>query len=378
MNTEIVKVHRSLEETESAIARACGVLDKGGLVAFPTETVYGLAARTDRLKGLVKLRKVKDRPGDKPFTLHIGQKWDLERYVPHLGLLEETFLSKAWPGPLTVIFHLNELQQRQIRKRLPSEAVYSLYYNNSIGIRLPDHLIAQQLLSAVNGPVVAPSANLAGATPTTTGAEVYEQLNGHIDLIIDAGPTRYKKSSTVVDINGDEMRILRVGVLDPGTVERMYKVCILCVCTGNTCRSPMAEGIFKARLAEKLSCSVDQLPQKGYKVVSAGVMAMNGSPASPEAVEACREMGVDISNHKSQPLTENLVNEADLIYVMDMTHYAVVKHVSDRAVSRTELLAGDDEIHDPIGMTIDTYRHSAEFINNCVLKKLDSDMWSFY
>ena len=141
----------------------------------------------------------------------------------------------------------------------------------------------------------------------------------------------------------------------------------------------MAEGFFRKRLSEKLLCPVDQLDEKGYKALSAGVMACNGTPASPEAIMACREKGIDISGHQARLLTDNLLNEADYIFVMDTSHYAAVQRLSQQAISRTALLAIDREIDDPIGMPLDTYRRCLEQIACGVDEQLDKQMsaWNY-
>lgn len=373
MKTRVIKTNTDSDISE-AIDQAAEILDKGGLVGFPTETVYGLAVCVDKGDSLQRLAQLKQRPPGKPFTLHIANRSLLDRYVPGLSLLEQNFLSKAWPGPLTAVFQLSQPQLDQVKNNISEKLIDALYHNNSIGVRLPDHWVANQLLSAVDSPIVAPSANLADQPPPTCAEDVLSQLNGKIDLLLDSGPTRYTKPSTIVKVKNHDIEILREGVLDMGTVKRMQNMTILFVCTGNTCRSPMAQGICRAQLAKIFSSDIDELVQKGYKVMSAGVMGSMGARASAEAVEVCRKDGVDISSHKSRLLTPNLIKQADFIFTMETSHYSAVTNMAPEARARTALLVEQGGITDPIGGSIEVYSACARRIKQGIIDRLDKGL----
>ena len=360
-----------LSKAESAIKKAAEVVLDGGLVAFPTETVYGLAARVDLAGTAERLAKLKERPVNKPFTVHIGRKGQLGRYVPWVSPLDRALLRRAWPGPLTAVFSFGPEQMEEIRQSWSEQEFNALYHEQSIGVRLPDHEVARGLLGAVDAPVVAPSANLAGARPPSCAEDVLEQLDGRIDLVLDAGSTRYSQASTVIRLQNGSMEMLRQGVLDAGAIERMRQVTIMFVCTGNTCRSPMAEGIGRQQLAARLGCSVDDLGRMGYKIVSTGAMAFAEARAAEEAVEACREMGVDISSHRARALTVELINGADYVFVMSRSHRRAVLRLVSGAESRTALLAGEREIADPVGRSVEVYRDCAAEIAAGVADSLE-------
>jgi len=339
------------------IDEAAGLIDSGGLVAFPTETVYGIACRVKN-GSLARLNKIKCRTSGKYYTLHIARKEDVGKYVPSIGLRAKKLVQNAWPGPLTIVFELEEKDIDKIQKNLEEEIFRNLYKNNSIGIRCPHNPIAAMLLQRTNCPVVAPSANITDQPPAINGPHVLEQLSGRIDLLLDAGTCNYKKSSTVVKIGKKGLEVTRPGFYSKKELEALSTVKILFVCTGNTCRSPMAEGIFRKYMAEKLQCNVDDLDKMGYKVISAGIIGSSGYPATAEAVRACADMGVDIKAHRNQALSKELIEESDIIFAMEQIHRDRVIALDRKAAKRCLLLAGDTGIPDPIG-------HPQRFYNNC-------------
>ena len=258
MTTDVIKV-ASNEVCADAVHRGCEILSDGGLVAFPTETVYGLAARADSPEAIARLREVKSRGPDKAFTVHIGFSDDVSKYVPDLKGSTNRLIRNAWPGPLTIITKVDDPSSLPAMTRLNESAVSVMYYQNMIGLRCPDNDFARELLVTVDAPIVAASANRAGQPPPWTGDDVLRELDGQIDLLIDAGRTKYAKPSTIVRVTDSSYEMIREGVFDAGIIERLSMVRILFVCTGNTCRSPMAEALAKKMLAERMGCDISDL-----------------------------------------------------------------------------------------------------------------------
>lgn len=197
--TLVLKVDPDTPETQ-AIRVAAEIIKKGGLVAFPTETVYGLGADALNPKAVKTLFKAKRRPLDNPPIVHVGKPQDIYRLVIKAPKKAETLMETFWPGPLTLVFRRSEI--------VPDVTVSGL---NTIAIRMPKHNVALALIRESGCPIAAPSANLAGRPSPTTAQHVLEDLNGRIDAVLDAGPTRIGVESTVLDLTVYPPQILRPG-----------------------------------------------------------------------------------------------------------------------------------------------------------------------
>ncbi len=368
MQTEILKISESKIDL-SLIQKAAQLIDNGELIAFPTETVYGLACRVNS-SFLAKLDSVKGRTSDKFYTLHIPHPGLVHQYVPSIGLKAGKLIKSCWPGPLTIVFQIESDDLKTIKSRLEQDVFDNLYKNNSIGIRCPANRISTALLENTKFPVVAPSANITGQPPPTDPKQVLDGIGGKIPMIIDGGKTRYKKSSSVVSTGQKGLEILREGVYSNSHIQKSAQLQFLFVCTGNSCRSPMAAILFKKYLAEKLSTDIDLLDKIGYKILSAGTMGISGLPASSETVAVCAAKGLDISGHKSTALSKRLIEDSDIIYVMSRQHlHDVVAMVPD-AAEKCMLLAEKTEIPDPIGRDRKTYSDCFTQIENAVKKRI--------
>ena len=179
---------------------AADLIKKGGLVAFPTETVYGLGADALNSKAVLALFEAKKRPLDNPPIVHVGCARDVCRLVSDVVPKAEKLMEKFWPGPLTLIFKRSMI--------VPSVTVAGL---DTIAIRMPNHNVALALIRESNCPIAAPSANLAGKPSPTSAAHVLEDLDGRIDAVLDAGATYIGVESTVLDLTVEPPQILRPG-----------------------------------------------------------------------------------------------------------------------------------------------------------------------
>jgi L-threonylcarbamoyladenylate synthase len=186
------------------ITRAADILRRGGLVAFPTETVYGLGADAADPAALGRLYEVKRRPPDHPVIVHIADPVRLRYFARDLDPLADKLAAAFWPGPLTLVVRRNP-------DRVAPEATGG---RDTVGLRVPNHPLALALLDAFDGGIAAPSANRFGRVSPTTAAHVQSDLNGDVDLILDGGPSRVGVESTIVDLSGTKPFVLRVGGID--------------------------------------------------------------------------------------------------------------------------------------------------------------------
>lgn len=333
-----------IENTHEFYRRIIETLKNGKVVALPTDTVYGFAVDGTHYEAVQRLAELKVRR-EKSFTFFMPKK-DFNKYA---RITKKRIIEYFVPGPITVIL------KKRTNIALP-------FIADKIGIRIPQTDFIIKLLGMYGNPLAVTSANVSGQEPMNSALEIAEQFTD-VDTVIDGGILS-SGPSTVLDLTETPPKLMRKGTIPILEIEKVYgktlvmdhslKFHVLFLCAGNTCRSPMAEGIFKTFVSSK-HCEVK----------SAGILPMWGLPPAPFSVEVVNEYGGSIAQHLTQSITHELIDWADLILVMEFKQYNTVLEMSPRAAVKTFLMkeykrkTKYNEIADPVGKDIQAYRQTA-------------------
>jgi len=342
--------HADATERADIITRAAVLLSAGELVAYPTETVYGLAAAGMDADATARIFDVKGRPLDRPLLLAVRDLAAARRIVTDIPDRAHRLAERFWPGPLSLVM--------SARPEVPREVTAG---TGSVGLRCPAHPVARALVREA-GPITSPSANLSGRPSPRTADAVRGDLDGRIAAIIDAGKTPGGRESTVVDVRHG-ISVLREGAIASGEIfaaleeddeARVQADTVLFVCTGNTCRSPVAAALLRSHLAER-----------GLSVASAGTHAFPGAAASDGSREAAREVGLNLSGHRSRGLEDVCWSRVLLVVAMTQRHAAAVREFFDNRdvanrppVETVSSLTGGGDVPDPLGGAQEHYRET--------------------
>ncbi|HKB01964.1 MAG TPA: hypothetical protein VKD90_07070 [Gemmataceae bacterium] len=313
-------------------------LSTGALVVLPTEAGYVLAADPTKLANPA-------RPSGLPDSVAVSRLdgfFEPSEFFARADLTpaERVLAGRVWPGPVGWV-----------------------YDGSPFPAWVPGHLAAGTVLAAWHAPLAL--FELDGGRPVDPGT-----LGDAVTLVVADDPPR-PGPITLIRASDTRWAVVRPGVMAEAAIREALARRIVFVCTGNTCRSPMAEGLFKRRLAERLGCQVEELPARGFVVSSAGLSACANDPATPESAEVLREMGLDLSAHRSRPCSADLIARADDVIAMTRSHLLTLVGRYPVLPGAMRLLCGPDgDLDDPIGGGPDVYRKCAQTVNQHVERLL--------
>lgn len=304
METIIIRV--TSKEDKEQLLKAASTLKKGGLVAFPTETVYGIGANALNLDSIKQIYKAKGRPSDNPLIVHVADSSEVTKYVKYIPKVAKILMEAFWPGPLTLVFEKNDIISNKITGGL-----------KTIAIRIPENTIAREIIKLSGLPIAAPSANISGRPSPTSAKHVIEDLNGQVDMIVDGGESSIGIESTVLDLTTDIPMILRPGGTTKAMIESVIGAVILDKHLMNTSENevPRSPGMKYKHYAPKGRLGIyDGNTIKVVKVINASIQRSIGCGDKPGVIATiedkelyeCDTVIVIGSKHKPKELAANL------------------------------------------------------------------------
>ncbi|GIW79921.1 MAG: protein-tyrosine-phosphatase [Gemmatales bacterium] len=343
---------RTAPDLHDVVSRGVAALAAGECLIFPTDTGYAVGVAAKNPQAFERLRDW--RSDLSAPTLSVREASEAVDWMPSLGACSQRLARRCWPGPLELVWDISA--DAEPFRSLPEPVREHLCQEQKVKFGCPSHEAIFHCLQRYGEPIL--YTDLEHNGEGIFDSEKLRELVGEREaVVIEDGVSRFKQMATVVAVRGEQWRIVREGIIPHDMLEKLAACLILFVCTGNTCRSPLAAALFRKLLCERLHCRAEELLTKGYWVESAGLAAVNGARATAEAQTVARELGTDLERHASQPISTDLVFYADYLIGMTNSHVQLMKELFPDAYAKPRLLAADQsDLPDPIGGDVEVYR----------------------
>lgn len=333
---------RTCDDPRDEIHRVVERLAAGEIVGLPTETSYVAAALASQPDSIAHLKRI----SESPLVLSVKTPDEALDFIADVDRESERLFRRLWPGPAVIEAEVGG--DDSLIVAFPESVRSAIVQNGLVRLRLPDHSVIAEVQRLVAAPLVLSGDPIEGLIASP--AALVERTGSAVQLVIEDGPPLSPGRSTVVRIKQGGWTVVEKGLFDESAIRERTNFGIIFVCTGNTCRSPLAEAIFRKLLAERLDCSESELLLRGFFVASAGLSANYGMPAAAESLALAEEFGLELARHRSQPLTDDLLDRADYVFAMTSGHRESILSVRPDLAGRVHLLSREGiDIADPIG-----------------------------
>jgi L-threonylcarbamoyladenylate synthase len=349
------------DDLRDVVHQAVACLAQGGAVGLPHEGAPIVASNALHAEAVARCVELAGSSTDRRPCLLLRSADEAADWVPGLGEAGRRFARRGWPGALVLVV---DAVDGGLITRLPAAVRSALTVGGTIALCEPAPGLLREIVRLVPGPVVAFELPKPAGDSSPWGT--------NLDLVVDPGAWPPGGGFTTVRLGRKDWSVLRAGRVTEAEVAEMSCTLWVFVCTGNTCRSPMAEALCKAMLAKRLKCTVGQLVERGYLVTSAGVGAVDGMPAATHAIDVVGSRGGSLKTHASRRATASLLRKADLVIGLSSEHIDVVLDLAPDLAERTRMLHPDgNDIADPVGSDRAIYTETAREIEEHIARLLD-------